>query len=143
MENFKTLDYKDAKLAISVIEKALLEKELAAVIAVADSSGELIGLLKVGNAPLPSIVIAKNKAWTAARERKKTKLIGDAVKDPNDGFDISYFGDNRYLGWGGGLPVLYNELVIGSVAVSRSPESVDIELAELGVDAILEKLKST
>ncbi len=78
-----------------------------AVIAVADNHGELIALLRLDGAPLPSIVIATNKAWTATRERKPTLEIGKAVRDPKSGYDIAYFGDHRYIAWGGGIPVYF------------------------------------
>ncbi len=53
-----------------------------------------------------------------------------------NGFDMAYFGDSRYIGWGGGLPVIIDGEVVGAVGVSGLPESDDIELAELGVAAI-------
>ena len=46
----------------------LLRRGKAAVIAVADAHGELIALLRLDGTPLPSILIATNKAWTAARD---------------------------------------------------------------------------
>ena len=38
-------------------------------------------------------MIATNKAWTAARERKPTRTIGQSARDPEAGFDIAYYGD--------------------------------------------------
>ncbi|GLR69629.1 GlcG/HbpS family heme-binding protein [Agaribacter marinus] len=140
MKTTNSLDYHDAKVAIAAVEEALIERSEGAVIAVADASGELIALLRVGNAPLPAINIARNKAWTAARDRTETKLIGNAVKDPVDSFDIAYYGDDNFVGWGGGLPVFYQNQLIGAVAVSGLEESVDIELANIGLSAIKDKL---
>lgn len=102
----------------------------------ADAHGELIALLRVDGAPLPSILIASNKAWTAARERKPSKELGQAARDPKDGFDMAYFGDPRYVGWGGGLPVRVNGEVVGAVGVSGLPEAEDMELAQIGAAAI-------
>jgi glc operon protein GlcG len=119
--------------------KADLERRgQAAVLAVADHHGEIIAVLRLDGAPLPSLQIAMNKAWTAARERKPSREIGQAARDPKDGFDVAYFGDKRYIGWGGGLPVMLEGVCVGSVAVSGLPEMVDIEIAQVGVKAILE-----
>jgi glc operon protein GlcG len=96
----------------------------------------LIGLLRLDGAPLPSIVIAANKAWTAARERKPTRELGQAARDPINGFDMAYYGDSRYLGWGGGMPVIIDGAVAGSVAVSGLPEQEDMDLVSIGVAAI-------
>jgi glc operon protein GlcG len=131
-----SLNYDDARLALDVIAKELERRAQAAVIAVADDHGELLALMRMDGAPLPSILIAINKAWTAARERKPSSEIGRAVRHPATGFDIAYYGDPRYIGWGGGVPVVIAGAVIGAVAVSGAPEALDIEMATLGVEAI-------
>jgi glc operon protein GlcG len=131
-----SLGHAEAQRAIDAIRQELERRDAAAVIAVADAHGELIALLRLDGAPLPSILIATNKAWTAARERKATRELGQAARDPDAGFDMAYFGDRRYIGWGGGLPVMLDGLVVGAVAVSGLPEMEDIELARIGVAAI-------
>jgi len=139
MKSYTSLGHAEAQAAIEAIRTEILRRNLAAVIAVADAHGELISLLRIDGAPLPSIVIATNKAWTAARERRPTREIGQAARDPKNGFDMAYYGDSRYIGWGGGVPVIVDGVVIGSVAVSGLPEEVDMELVQIGVAAILAK----
>jgi glc operon protein GlcG len=136
MQTIHSLGHSEAQKAISAIQTELERRGKAAVIAVADVNGELIVLLKLDGAAQASILIASNKAWTAARERKPSREIGQAARDASDGFDLAYFGDKRYIGWGGGLPVTVNGNVVGAVAVSGLPELEDIELAEIGVKAI-------
>ncbi len=75
MQQFISLGHNDAKLAIQAIKTELLNQNIAAVIAVTDVLGELIGLLRVDGAKPASILIAANKAWTAARERKSSRGI--------------------------------------------------------------------
>jgi glc operon protein GlcG len=137
MQHVTTLGHIEAQRAIQAIQAELQKRGKAAVIAVADAHGELISLLRIDGAPLPSIVIATNKAWTAARERKPSRELGQAARDPITGFDMAYYGDSRYIGWGGGVPVIVAGAVAGSVAVSGLPEQEDMELAQLGVAAIV------
>jgi glc operon protein GlcG len=137
MQQVTTLGHTEAQRAIQVIQAELQKRNKAAVIAVADAHGELIGLLRLDGAPLPSIVIASNKAWTAARERKPSRELGQAARDPVDGFDMAYYGDPRYIGWGGGVPVIVAGAVVGSVAVSGLPEQEDMDLVQIGVAAIV------
>ena len=137
MQYRTTLGHVEAQEAIQAIAAELQQRGKSAVIAVADAHGELIALLRLDDAPLPSIVIAGNKAWTAARERKPTRELGQASRDPQSGFDMAYFGDQRYIGWGGGLPVNINGAVVGAVAVSGLSEHEDIELAQIGIAAII------
>ena len=132
-----SLGHAEAQRAIQAIQSELLKQDKAAVIAVADAHGELIALLRMDGARLPSIQIAANKAWTAAREQVPTRELGQKSRHPQEGFDMAYFGDRRYIGWGGGVPVLLDGVVIGAVAVSGLPETEDMELAALGVAAIL------
>jgi glc operon protein GlcG len=46
---------------------------------------------------------------------------------------MTNFGDLRYTGWGGGVPITYQGKVIGAVGVSGVPEAEDMALAQLGV----------
>ncbi len=131
-----SLGQAEAQRAMQVMQAELERRGKAAVMAVADPHGELIALLRLDGAPLASIVIASNKAWTAARERKPTYEIGQASRHPQTGFDLRNYGDPRYLGWGGGLPVRIGDAVVGAVAVSGLTEEEDIEVAQMGVDAI-------
>jgi glc operon protein GlcG len=136
MRQITSLGQKEAQDAIEAIKIAAEKLQKAGVIAVADASGELIALLRMDGAPLSSIVIATNKAWTAARERKPSGDVGRASRDPVRGFDLRNYGDPRYLGWGGGFPVVVNGQVVGAVAVSGLHESEDEELANIGINAI-------
>ncbi len=136
MNQYTTLGHADAQRAIEAIKAELLKRNKAAVIAVADVHGELISLLRLDGAPLPSIVIATNKAWTAARERMPTRELGQMARNSVDGFDMAYYGDPRYIGWGGGVPVIIDGAVVGAVAVSGLPEQEDMEVVQIGVAAI-------
>jgi glc operon protein GlcG len=136
MRTLQTIDYSEAKQAVDLIIAKLSEMKRAAVAVVADANGDPICLARMDGAPISSIHIAMNKAWTAARERKPTKDIGDKVKHPERGHDIAYYGDQKYVGWGGGIPVLKNGEVIGAVAVSGLSSAEDIVLATLGVELI-------
>jgi glc operon protein GlcG len=137
MQNRISMDHGEAQKVIQTIQAELLRRKKAAVIAVAGEDGELIALLRLDGAPLASIAIASNKAWTAARERKPTLEIGQAARDPKSGFDMAYYGDPRYIGWGGGIPVVMEGQVIGAIAVSGLSEQEDIELAAIGLAALM------
>jgi len=130
------IGHAEAQRAIAAIQAELLRRGKAGVIAVADAHGELIALLRTDGARLPPIQIAMNKAWTAAREQTPTRELGQKSRHPQEGFDMAYYGDQRYVGWGGGLPVVLDGAVVGAVAVSGLTEEEDAELAALGVAAI-------
>ncbi len=128
MKTIPTIDYSEAKRVVDLIVEKASQMQKAVVVAVADSRGELICFA--------SITIALNKAWTAARSGKPTQEIGERVRHPEKGHDIAYYGDPRFVGWGGGVPVMLHGEVVGAVAVSGLSSIEDIGLASLGVELL-------
>ena len=129
MRSLRSIDYNEARKIIDAIAAEASKIGGTAVIAVVDPHGELIAFARMDGAPVSSIRIAANKAYSAARERKSTQEIGQRVRDPEKGFDIAYFGDDRFVGWGGGVPVWRDGQVVGAIAVSGLPQAEDIRLA--------------
>ncbi len=132
------LDFSEACRAFDLLTTEIQKRNKAAVIAICDPHGELILLARMDGAPFSSITIAANKAYSAARERKPSAEIGRAARHAGNAFDIGYFGDPRFTGWGGGVPIWRGGQVIGAVAVSGLPEAEDMELAELAARALAE-----
>jgi glc operon protein GlcG len=107
-------------------------------VAVADSHGELIGLLRMNGAGLATGTIATNKVFTSSRLCQPSGDLGKAAA--KGGWDVHYHGDARYLGWEGGAPVFHDGVCVGSVAVSGLSGAEDYEIARIGVAAILASL---
>jgi len=137
MHSELTLCDEDAGAAIAAVKAELLKRGKPGVIAVVDSHGEIIALLRQKGAALSAATIATNKAFTAARLRRPSSELGRMVSHPETGFDVSYFGDARYVGFGGGMPVVKNGAVAGAVGVSGLTQAEDEDLAKVGVAAIL------
>jgi glc operon protein GlcG len=142
MRTVTEIDYSEAKRVIDLIVGKALQMQKAVVVAVADSHGELICFARMDGAPVSSIRIAMNKAWTAARARKPTQEIGEKVRHPEKGYDIAYYGDPRFVGWGGGIPVWKDGEVAGAVAVSGLSSAEDVSLANLGAELIAQATHS-
>ena len=128
------LSHNDAQKIIAVIQSELEKDNKGAAIAVVDSQGELIAFLRTDNCRLPSINIAINKAFTAAREQAESWTVGQASRIEN--FAMTNFGDLRYTSWGGGVPIIYDDEVVGAVGVSGLPEDEDMDLARMGAAVI-------
>ena len=105
-----------------------------ASVAVVDDHGELMAFARTDGCPLPSIANAINKAYTAARERRPSAEIGAASRA--EGFPITNFGDLRYTGWGGGVPVVVDGEVVGAVGVSGLPEAEDVAIATAVAESV-------
>ncbi len=121
------LSHQHAQLVLAAVQSELDRDGLGAAVAVVDHHGELVAFVRTDGCPLPSIANAINKAYTAARERRPSREIGDASR--NEGFPITNFGDLRYTGWGGGVPLVVEGAVVGAVGVSGLPEQDDMRIA--------------
>ena len=67
----------------------------------------------------------------AARLARPTRVLGETLR--TKGADVAYYGDPRYVGFGGGLPVRIDGVVAGAVAVSGLSDEDDEALAATGV----------
>ncbi len=128
------LSHPDALKIIAAIQAELEKHNKGAAVAVADAHGELIAFLRTDGCKLPSINIAINKAFTAAREQTESKSVGQASL--KEKFPMTNFGDLRYTAWGGGVPIKYQGKVIGAVGVSGLPEEEDMQLARMAATLI-------
>lgn len=124
----------EARQVVDTIADELVARGLGAAVAVVDPHGELVAFVRTEGCPLASINNAVNKAFTAAREGVASKAVGDSSRD--EGFPLTNFGDPRYIGWGGGVPIIVEGEVIGAVGVSGLAEEVDMDLAQRGVQSL-------
>jgi len=127
MPERREIGHLEARGLVAMIGDRLDAKEEGAAVAVVDPHGELVAFLRTDGCGLASINIAINKAFTAAREGVESSVLGERSR--TEGFPITNFGDPRYVGWGGGVPIIVDGVVIGAVGVSGLPEAADIELA--------------
>jgi glc operon protein GlcG len=128
------LSHKDAQKIVATIQKRLESQKKGAAIAVCDAHGELLAFLRTDGCKLPSINIAINKAFTAAREGADSFDIGKSSKEKN--WPMTNFGDMRYTAWGGGVTIRYKGQIVGAVGVSGLPEEEDMVLAKMGAALI-------
>lgn len=134
MRTVPVLSHEAASDLIAVVRRELENDGRGAAVAVVDDHGELMAFLRTDGCPLASINNAIHKAFTAGREGVESSVIGE--KSRTEEFAITNFGDLRYTGWGGGVPIEIHGAVIGAVGVSGLPEEDDIELARRAVASL-------
>jgi uncharacterized protein GlcG (DUF336 family) len=110
MQLIEELGEKEAGIATTAIREELAKRGKVAVIAVSDSRGELISLLRMDGKAY------KENGWQMANS------------------------DQGYTGWDGGVPVLSKGQVVGAIAVSGLAQEEDAELARLGASRIAESI---
>ncbi len=100
-------------------------------IAVVDAHGELVLFLKMNDVQQGSVDIAQAKARTAARMRRPTKALDDAIT----GGRLALLGVDGITPLEGGVPILFEGKVIGAVGVSGVTSAQDAQIASAGVRA--------
>lgn len=120
------------KIMQRVIESAAagnLDNDIA--VAVADAHGELMCFVRKDNAAFHAGVLARNKAYTAARDRQASSSLGAWAKQT--GKDMGYWTDSKITGIAGGVPIVIDGKVVGGVGVSGLDEFEDERLALAGL----------
>lgn len=103
-------------------------------VAVAGPEGELISFLRMDGANAASATIAQNKAYTSARDRKPTSEMGHYMREKNT--PPAFWGDPRITGFGGGMPIVQNEMVIGGIGVSGLSQIEDEHIARTAIEKV-------
>jgi glc operon protein GlcG len=131
------LNHTIANQIVQAIVAEFERRNKTGLVAVGDAHGELLAFIRMEGSKLSSINLVINKVWTAARCQKSTLEIGRAVRDQEKGYDISYYGDSKFTGFGGGVPVFFDGKVIGAVGVSGLSQEEDEELANFGIRKVI------
>jgi uncharacterized protein GlcG (DUF336 family) len=124
-----------AKKLIAAAEKKSLEIGKNMVIAVCDESGNLKAFSRMDGAPLLSVQIAQDKAYTAISFSLPTHQWYEFIKnDPPLLHGITH--TPRLVVFGGGYPIVVNKQVVGGIGVSGGHYSEDMDVAEFALKAI-------
>lgn len=130
-----TADAAMAVIAASVAEAQRMEQPF--VIPVVDESGVVKASLRMDGAPLLSVQVATDKAYTAAGFSMSTDAWFDFI-DKDEPLRVgAATGIDRLVVFGGGYPIVVDGAVIGAGGVSGGHYSQDMAIAQAGL-AVLE-----
>ena len=105
-------------------------------VAVTDSAGNLAAFLRMPGAYLHSIELAIDKAYTAASFGLATSQWQEALQQHSVAVREGLVRRPRFVGFGGGLPVVADGQRIGAIGVSGGSEQQDEACAQAGLVAI-------
>jgi len=130
------LSHAEAMAMVAVVQRQAESEKKACAVAVSDSHGEMLAFLRMDGCRLPSIYIAMNKAFTAAREEKPSGDVGESSR--RTPYPMTNFGTLRYTAWAGGFPVIHKGRVVGAIGVSGLTEAEDAALARRALEVVQE-----
>ena len=109
---------------------------VAVNVAVVDVSGVQVAFLRMPGAPLHSIDIAIDKAYTATSFGLPTSqwhaVLGQHSPAVREGLVLR----PRFVAFGGGLPIVEGGMRIGAIGVSGGSEAQDEAIALAGLQAL-------
>ncbi len=123
--------------AVRLIEEVVKEAQKinkAVAVAIGGPEGELISFLRMDGVNAASAVIAQNKAYTSARDRKTTREMGKYMREKES--PPAFWGDKGITGFGGGVPITQNGKVIGGIGVSGLSQEEDERIAQAAIDVV-------
>src|SRR5712671_5171544 len=114
-------------------------------VAILDDGGNLKAFSRMDGAPIPTIEMAQNKAYTALLGVSTQDFFNFIQSDPSLLAGIPTL--VRMAAWGGGFPIKVNGEVVGAIGVSGAPmvqNDVDCATAALALvsDAVAGGLNS-
>jgi glc operon protein GlcG len=128
----KTLSLADAKKVAAAASAKAVAEGWSVVIAVHDNGGNLIYLERADGTQLGSIVVAQEKSRTALMFKRPTKMLEDAVL----GGRVNMMSLPGITSVEGGVPLVLEGEIVGSIGVSGVQSSQDGQVAAAGATAL-------
>ena len=128
-----TLD--DAKRMLQAGEATAASIGIAYNIAIVDAGGNLVAFTRQDGALIGSIDLAVGKAVTARIFDKPTSLLAELAQPGAPLFGIQETNSGRVVIFGGGIPVMSDEVIVGAVGASAGTVEQDIAVAQAAVAA--------
>ncbi len=138
MDNLPTrpfIDLDHARVAVEAARAKATDLGISVVAAVVDPGGLVVTLDRMAGAPLLSMDLAVDKAWTAVSLGSPTQAVWDGVSARPD-LVAGLAGRGRISLLGGGVPIVWNGTVVGAIGVSGGTAAEDVLCAESGVEAL-------
>ena len=110
------------ELAQKMVNEAVAKaRELGVTenVAILDDGGNLKAFSRMDGAPIPTIEMAQNKAYTALLGVSTQEFFNFIQGDPSLLAGIPTLA--RIAAWGGGFPIKVNGEVVGAIGVSGAP----------------------
>ena len=108
----------------------------AFTIAIVDAGGQLKALERMDGAPLISIQIAQDKAYTAVGFGIPSGAWHDFIKDDPPLAAGAPTGIDRLVVFGGGFPITVGGALVGGIGVSGGHYSEDADVAEAALQVV-------
>ena len=126
-----TLD--QAKKVMAGAEAEAKKNNWPMAIVILDSGGNMVMMQRLDNTQFGSTDIAKEKARSAVALRRPTKVFQDLIAQGGANLRLLSTGFSMLEG---GIPIIVDGKIIGSVGVSGATSQQDAQTGQAGIDAL-------
>ena len=107
----------------------------AMAVAVVDGAGDLVYFERMDATQAGSVIIAIDKARSAARFKRPTRAFQDMLATGGDGWRV--LGLNGAVPVEGGIPIVIDGRIVGAIGVSGGTSPQDGQCARAGADGLV------
>ncbi|WP_321927498.1 GlcG/HbpS family heme-binding protein [Paraburkholderia guartelaensis] len=132
----RTIDWPAASRAAAAAAREAQQLGVRVNVAVVDAGGNLAAFVRMPGAPLHSIEIAIDKAYTAVSFGLPTGRWSEVLQTHSDAVRQGIVLRPRFVAFGGGLPIAETGQRIGGIGVSGGTEEQDGACAQAGLRAL-------
>lgn len=132
MRESRVLSIQASRTILAAAESEAQRNGWNVSIAVVDAAGDLVAFVRMDGASPASTEISRAKARTAARFKRPTKALEDAVAAGRTVL-LSFEGITPVEG---GVPIVVDGEVVGAVGVSGVTSAQDAQVAQAGVAGV-------
>ena len=127
------INLEQAKKVMAGAEAEARKNNWPVAIVILDSGGQMVMMQRLDNTQWGSVDIAKEKARTAVALRRPTKALQDGIAQGGASLRLLSTGFSMIEG---GIPIVADGKVIGSIGVSGVTSAQDAQTAQAGQDAL-------
>ena len=126
------ISLEQAKKVMAGAEAEAKRNNWNVAIAIHDSGGNLVMLQRLDGTQFGSTDVAKDKAYSAVAFRRLTKAFQDAIEQGGGNLRLLKLSGASPLE--GGIPIVADGKIIGSIGVSGVTSQQDAQIARAGVE---------
>jgi len=128
------ISLEQAKKVMAGAEAEAKKNSWNVCIVVLDSGGNIVMVQRMDGAQFGSIEVAREKAYSAVAFRRPTKAFDDALAQGGNNLRILRLPGASPLE--GGIPIVVDGKLIGSVGVSGVTSAQDAQIGRAGIDSL-------
>lgn len=134
--NTPVIDWPAAQTAVAAAVQAAQAMGVRVNVALVDAGGILASFVRMPGAPLHSVEIAIDKAYTAVSFGLPTARWAEVLQSHSAAVRDGLVQRPRFVAFGGGIPIVEDGCCIGAIGISGGSEQQDEQIARAGLAAL-------